>query len=89
MEWTEFLQSAMDLGSKAGEVYQSWSGNETDEESAYLRGQLAGITQAQQEETAKDTIKIGDAEISTSSIMWIIGGTLGLLTIGLAVKKLI
>lgn len=89
MEWSEFLQSAMDLGKQAGDVYQSWSGNETDEESAYLRGQLAGITQAQQQETAKDTIKIGEAEISTSSILWIIGGTLGLLAIGLGVKKLI
>ena len=89
MEWSEFLQSAMDLGKQAGDVYQSWTGSEVDEESAYLRGQLAGITQAQQEQAAEDTIKIGDVEISTSSILWIIGGTLGLLAIGLGVKKLI
>lgn len=89
MEWSEFLQSAMDFGTKAGEVYQSWTGSEVDEESAYLRGQLAGITQAQQEQTAEDTIKIGDVQISTSSILWIIGGTLGLLAIGLGIKKLI
>lgn len=89
MEWSEFLQSVVDVGKQAGEVYQTWSGSETDEESAYLKGQLAGLTQAQEQETAKDTIKIGDAEISTSSILWIIGGTLGLLAIGLGIKKLI
>lgn len=89
MEWSEFLQSAMDLGKKAGDVYQSWNGQEVDEESIYLRGQLAGITQEQAKQQAKDTIKIGDAEISTSSILWIIGGTLGLLAIGLGIKKLI
>ena len=89
MDWSEFLQNAVDLGKQAGEVYQTWSGNETDEESAYLKGQLAGLTQAQQQETAKDTIKIGDAEISTSSILWIVGGTLGMLAIGLGIKKLI
>lgn len=89
MEWSEFLQSVVDIGKQAGEVYQTWSGSETDEESAYLKGQLAGLTQAQEQETAKDTIKIGDAEISTSSILWIIGGTLGLLAIGLGIKKLI
>ena len=89
MEWSEFLQSVVDIGKQAGEVYQTWSGSETDEESAYLKGQLAGLTQAQEQETAKDIIKIGDAEISTSSILWIIGGTLGLLAIGLGIKKLI
>lgn len=89
MEWSEFLQSAMDLGKQAGDVYQSWKGQEVDEESIYLRGQLAGITQEQAKQQAKDTIKIGDAEISTSSILWVIGGTLGLLAIGLGIKKLI
>ena len=89
MEWSEFLQSAMDLGKQAGDVYQSWNGQEVDEESIYLRGQLAGITQEQAKQQAKDTIKIGDAEISTSSILWIIGGTLGLLAIGLGVKKML
>lgn len=89
MEWSEFLQNAMDLGKQAGDVYQAWNGQEVDEESIYLRGQLAGITQEQAKQQAKDTIKIGDAEISTSSILWIIGGTLGLLAIGLGIKKLI
>lgn len=89
MEWSEFLQSAMDLGKQAGEVYQAWDGQEIDEESIYMRGQLAGITQAKQEQIAKDTVKIGDVEISTSSILWIIGGTLGLLAIGLGIKKML
>lgn len=89
MGWSEFLQSAMDLGKQAGDVYQSWNGQEVDEESIYLRGQLAGITQEQAKQQAKDTIKIGDAEISTSSILWIIGGTLGLLAIGLGIKKML
>ena len=87
--FSEFLQSAIDFGKQAGEVYQTWSGSETDEESAYLKGQLAGLTQAQAQETAKSTIKIGDAEISTSSILWVVGGTLGLLAIGLGIKKML
>lgn len=87
--FSEFLQSAIDFGKQAGEVYQTWSGSETDEESIYLKGQLAGLTQAKQEEKDKDIIKIGDAEISTSSILWIIGGTLGLLAIGLGIKKML
>lgn len=89
MEWTEFLQSAIDLGKQAGDAYQAWNGQEVDEESIYLRGQLAGITQEQAKQQAKDTIKIGDAEISTSSILWVIGGTLGLLAIGLGIKKML
>ena len=89
MEWSEFLQSAIDLGKQAGDVYQAWNGQEVDEESIYLHGQLAGITQEQAKQQAKDTIKIGDAEISTSSILWVIGGTLGLLAIGLGIKKML
>lgn len=88
MEWSEFLGAATDLGKAAGDVYQSWNGSDADEESAYLRGQIAGITQTQQQQEAADTVKIGDVEISTSSILWIIGGTLGLLAIGLGIKKL-
>lgn len=89
--FSEFLQSAIDFGKQAGEVYQSFQGDnsQVDEESIYLKGQLAGLTQAKQEEKDKDTIKIGDAEISTSSILWIIGGTLGLLAIGLGIKKML
>lgn len=87
MEWSDFLSGAKDLGTAAGEVYQAWNGTSSDEE-AYLRGQLAGMTQAQQTQRDSDTLKIGDVEISTSSLLWIISGTLGLLTIGIAAKKM-
>lgn len=87
MEWSDFISGVTDIGKAGGDIYNAWS-SDGDEETAYLKGQIAGITQTQQQQTAEDTIKIGDLEISTSSILWVIGGTLGLLAVGLGVKKL-
>lgn len=85
--WSDFVDGFKNLGVAGGEVFNAWTGASSDEE-AYLRGQLAGIQQTQQSQRDSDTVKLGGVEISTSSLLWIIGGTLGLLTIGIAAKKL-
>ena len=87
MAWSDFVDGAKNLGTAAGEVYQAWTNTGSDEE-AYLRGQLAGIQQTQQAQRDSDTLKFGGVEISTSSLIWIIAGTVGLLMIGRAAKKL-
>ncbi len=89
MEWSEILSGLTETGKSAADIYNAFNGSSADsEETAYLQGQLAGLNQAQQRQDSADTIKIGDLEISTNSILWIIGGTLGLLAVGLGVKKL-
>lgn len=55
----------------------------------YYKGINDALVYQQQQEAAKGEIQIGDMVISTSSILWIIGGTLGLLAIGAAVRKMI
>lgn len=82
------LDGAGKLGSTAAGIVNSFS-DDDDAETAYLQGQIAGMTSEQNRQEASDTIKIGDLEISTSAILWIVGGTLGLLAIGLGVKKLL
>ena len=72
----------------AGKLGSTGFTDDDDSEKAYLQGQIAGITSEQNRQEAAGTIKIGDVEISTSSILWIVGGTLGLLAIGLGIKKL-
>lgn len=90
MAWSDFISGITDVGKSAGEIYQSWQGSNADsEETAYLQGQLAGLNQAQQREDSADIIKIGSMEISTNSVLWIIGGTLGLLAVGLGIKKML
>lgn len=86
-----FVDSVSSLAKNTGEIYNAWKGTsrEADEESAYLKGQLAAIEANQKQEQASGYIEIGDMVISTSSILWIIGGTIGLLTIGLGFKKLL
>ena len=85
-----FTDSASKLVKSAGEAYTAWTGatSDADEQNAYLRGQLAAIEANQKANQAAGYIEIGDAVISTSSILWIIGGTIGLLAIGLGFKKL-
>ena len=86
-----FLSDLTDVAKGAGEAYQSWTGTtkDADEENAYMRGQLAAIEANQKMDQAAGYIEIGDAVISTSSILWIIGGTIGMLAIGLGFKKLL
>lgn len=86
--WFDTLvEGAGKLGSTASDIIGGFT-DDDDSEKAYLQGQIAGITSEQNRQEAAGTIKIGDVEISTSSILWIVGGTLGLLTIGLGIKKL-
>jgi hypothetical protein len=86
-----WLDSLIDNTTKlanAGQgVISALKGDESAEENAYLKGYAAGIEQ--QKEDEKDEIKIGSFSISTSGILWIVGGTIGLLAAALAFKKLI
>lgn len=87
--WDSFTNGIGNIAEKGANVYATIKGaNSSSEDEAFLRGQLSAVNYYQQQESARDTLKIGDAEVSTSSILWIIGGTLGLLFIGLGVKKL-
>lgn len=88
--FSEFFEGVGKAGKSLGEAYASWTGatKDADEENAYMRGQLAAIQEQNKLDNAAGYIEIGDAVISTSSILWIIGGTIGLLAIGLGFKKL-
>lgn len=88
MEWSDILSGLTETGKSAADIYNAFNGSADSEETAYLQGQLAGLNQAQQRQDSADTIKIGSLEISTNSILWIIGGTLGLLAVGLGIKKM-
>ena len=88
--FSDLVDAVAKVGTSTADVYKAWTGvsNEADEEAAYLKGQLAAMQANQKAQLEADTITIGDAKLSTSSIMWIIGGTLGLLAIGLGLKKM-
>ena len=51
MEWSDFISGVTDIGKAGGDIYNAWS-SDGDEETAYLKGQIAGITQTQQQQTA-------------------------------------
>lgn len=90
MAWyDDLIGAATDLGKGAGDVYQAFQGDKSSDEAAYLRGANDVLSAQLQQQRDDNAIKIGNAEISTTAILWIIGGTLGLLAIGLGVKKLI
>ena len=87
--FSDLVDAAKKVGTSSADVYKAWTGTgEADEETAYLRGQLAGMQSAQAQQQNAETVRIGDVEISTTSILWIVGGTLGLLAIGLGLKKM-
>lgn len=87
--WFDSLvDGAAKLGSAAGNIYNSFSSDD-DAETAYLQGQVAAMQQQQNREYESGIVKIGGMEISTNSILWIMGGTIGLLVVGLAAKKLL
>lgn len=89
MAWyNDLIGAATDLGKGAGDVYQAFTGNSSSDEAAYLKGANDVLRQQAEQNRDDGIIKIGDVEISTTSILWIIGGTLGLLAVGLGVKKL-
>lgn len=87
--WSDLVSGVEKLGTAGANVYRAFTAEDGAEETAYLKGQLAGIQATQQAQEEADTIKIGDMSISTSSILWIVGGSLGLLLIGIAAKKLV
>ena len=82
------LGGLAETGAKAYATVKA-SKNASSEDEAFLRGQLSAVNYYQQAEQSANTLKIGDAEISTSSLVWIIGGTLGMIFIGLGLKKLV
>ena len=87
--WFDSLVEGADkLGSAAGNIYNSFSSDD-DSERAYLQGQVAAMQQQQNREYDAGIVKIGSMEISTSSSMWIIGGTVGRLVVGALAKKLL
>lgn len=86
---SSWIDSLVSLGTGAGKIYNSFVGDETSEETAYLRGQVDVLNKQAAEKAEEDTIKIGGVEISTSSVLWIIGGTIGILAIGVMFKKFV
>ncbi len=88
MAWSEWIDGLTSAGKGAGEVYQAFTADKSSDEAAYLRGANDVLSAQLQQNRDDSTIKVGDSEISTTGLLWIIGGTLGLLTIGLAVKKM-
>lgn len=84
---SSWLDTLISVGKGAGDIYNSFVGDESSEETAYLKGQVDALNKQAEEKNAADTIKIGDFEISTSSVLWIIGGTLGLMAIAAMFNK--
>lgn len=83
------LDNIISAGKGAGEIYNSFVGDDSAEETAYLKGQVDTLNKQAEEKNSADTIKIGDFEISTSSVLWIIGGSLGLLVVAAMFKKVV
>lgn len=82
------LNSVVSTGADAySKILAAESGN--DAEAQYYKGMNDALIYADKNQQSKDTISLGDLSISTSSLLWIVGGTLGLLAIGLGIKKLI
>lgn len=88
-EETSWIDTIVSVGKGAGEIYNSFTGDESAEETAYLKGQVDALNKQAEEKAAADTLKIGDFEISTSSVLWIIGGSLGLLAVAAMFNKVL
>ena len=84
-----WIDTLVSVGKGAGDIYKSFTGDDSAEETAYLKGQVDALNKQAEEKNAADTIKIGDFEISTSSVLWIIGGSLGLLVVAAMFKKVV
>lgn len=82
------LNKAVSTGVDAyTKIVAAESGNEA--EAQYYKGMNDALIYADKNQQSRDTITVGDLSISTSSLLWIVGGTLGLLAIGLGIKKMI
>lgn len=88
-EGSSWLDTVVSIGKGAGDIYNAFVGDDSAEETAYLKGQVDALNKQAEEKNAADTIKIGDFEISTSSVLWIIGGSLGLLVVAAMFKKVV
>ena len=84
---SSWLDTFISIGKGAGDIYNSFVGNEDAEETAYLKGQVDALNKQAEEKEAANTIKIGDFEISTSAVLWILGGSLGLLAVAAMFNK--
>lgn len=84
----EGLNQTVATGADAySKILAAESGNKAEAE--YYKGMNDALVYADKNQQDKDTITLGNLSISTSSILWIVGGTLGLLAIGLGLKKLV
>ena len=86
-DWLDSLNNVVSTGADAyAKILAAESGS--DAEAQYYKGMNDALVYADKNQAAKDTITVGSLSVSTSSILWVIGGTLGLLAIGLGIKKL-
>lgn len=88
MAWTDWIDGLTSAGKGAGEVYQAFTSDKSSEDAAYLKGANDILAAQLQQQRDDSTLKIGDTSISTSALLWILSGTIGLLLVGAAVKKM-
>lgn len=87
-EWIDALNSTVSTAADAyAKIAAAESGGEA--EAQYYKGMNDALVYANKTADEKGIVTLGNLSISTSSILWIIGGTLGLLAIGIGVKKLV
>lgn len=84
-----WLDTLISVGKGAGDIYNSFVGNESAEETAYLKGQVDTLNKQAEEKNTAGILKIGNFEIATSSILWIVGGSLGLMLVASMFKKVV
>ena len=90
-DWSDIWSGLNDTLTTGVDAYTkiATARNTGKSEAQYYKGMNDALVYQQQREAQSGEIQIGDMTISTSSILWIIGGTLGLLAIGAAVKKML
>lgn len=87
-DWVDALNQTVNTAANAyATIAAAESGGEA--EAKYYQGMNDALIYADKSNKDKSTVTLGNLSISTSSILWIVGGTLGLLAIGLGIKKLI
>ena len=88
-DWSDIWSGLNDTLTTGVNAYTQIATAKQAGESKYYKGVADTLAYERQQADSSGQITIGDMTISTSSILWIIGGTLGLLAIGSAVRKLI
>lgn len=89
MAWSDIVNGLVSTGKGAGEIYNAFKSDNSSEEAAYLKGANEALASQLQQQRDDSRLTIGDTSISTNGLLWIVAGTLGLLAIGLTVKKMI